>query len=198
MATYIIEQKITPLANQYRVYNAGQGGEKGELIAFVHQKRLAFREEIIFFADESKSGELFRVKAEQVMDYHGKFIVTDAHGQQLGVIQKNFKSSLTRSTWEILGSDDKPVCVIRETSHGLAVARRIWAWVPYISDIPFFLKYHFSLLSPDLQTFYGSYTKTALFFDRYRLDISDETIAKQVPWQTFVAQAILLDALQGR
>jgi uncharacterized protein YxjI len=197
MKRIFVEQKITAFANQYNVYEATPEGNKGALIAFAHQKRLAFKEEVLVYTDESKSQVAFTIKAENVLDYHGKFLVTDGAGQTLGTLRKDFKSSLLRSTWEI-GTQDSIICKVQEASKSLALFRRIWGFIPYLGDVPFLFKYHFDFLSPDLQHRYGRYIKTRLFFDHYQLDVEDEQLLQLTNWQTLVAQAILLDALQGR
>ncbi len=198
MQTFIVEQKITALANQYRVFAGGQNGEKGELVSFAHQKRFAFKEQVEFFADESKSTLAFRVKAEKTLDVHGKFIVTDPPGNRIGAVRKAFKSSLLRSTWEVLDSQDEVQVIIRERSQAMAIFRRIWGLIPYLGDIPFLFKYHFDFIKPSAQEVVGAYYKMTRFRDNYRLEITDDSLAEKVGWQTLVAQAVLLDALQGR
>jgi uncharacterized protein YxjI len=193
----IVEQKITAFANQYIVYETDTTGAKGVVIAFAHQKRLAFKEEVLVYTDETKSQVAFTIKAENVLDYHGRFFVKDSNAQVLGTIRKDFKSSLLRSTWEI-GAGDNVICKVVEASKEIAILRRLWGFVPYIGELPFFLKYHFDFISPQGQQRYGRYTKTKLFYDHYKLDIVDEQLLQLTNWQTLVAQAILLDALQGR
>lgn len=197
MKQYVIEQKITAFVNRYTVYEA-VNGQKTELVAFVEQKRLAFKEEIIFYGDDSKTSEAFRVKAEKVMDIHGKFLITDVHGDRIGAVKKAFRSSLIRSTWEILASDDKVRFIAQEKSLGLALFRRLWAVLPYIGDIPFLFKYHFNFIVPETGAVVASYVKTTRFRDHYLLQVEDESAFEAVGWQTFIAQCVLLDALQGR
>lgn len=198
MTKFIIEQKITPLANQYRVFDTTEGGEKNQLIAFAHQKRFAFKEEVIFYNDETKSQVALSVKAEKALDLHGKFIVKDSSGSRIGAVRKVFKSSLLRSTWEILGPDDSARLIVQERSQGLAIFRRIWELIPYLGDIPFIFKYHFIFNRADSGATVANYTKTTLFRDHYELDVSDTVALNEIGWETFVVQAVLLDALQGR
>ncbi|MCW5713742.1 MAG: hypothetical protein KIT43_04410 [Bauldia sp.] len=68
MATFFIHQKITAFANQYWIFD-GRSGEAGQLLAFAHQKRFAFRERFLFFTDESKAHEAFHIQARQVLDF---------------------------------------------------------------------------------------------------------------------------------
>lgn len=194
---YLIEQKITPLANQYRVFNADRSGNKAELLAFVQQKRFAFKEQVDFYSDEAKSQVIFSVKAEKVMDIHGNFIVTSYEGQQIGAIRKKFGSSLLRSTWEILHNGDIYLTV-QERSVALAIMRRLWSFVPIIGDLPFFFKFHFDFLLGNPPQVVANYNKLTLLRDHYKLEVINDELLRTVGWQTLIAQAILLDALQGR
>jgi hypothetical protein len=198
MTTFIIEQRVTAFANQYRVFSADNSGNKGDLVAFAHQKRLAFKEEILFYTDEKKSQLAFKVKAENVIDFHGKFIVRDTNDAPLGAVRKAFKASLTRSTWEILSTGDEIVSIVQESNPHVAIFRRAWNFIPFLNDIPFIMKYHFDFMSPDLQTTYGKHAKTSLLFDHFNLSYDETSELRNVDWRVLIAQAVLLDALQGR
>jgi len=198
MKAYIVEQKITVLANQYLVYEIDQSGQKSNLVAFAQQKRLAFKEEINFYTDDTKSSIAFSVKAEKVMDIHGRFLVKDKEGKPLGAVKKVFGSSFLRSTWEVFDSKDAVAATVTEKSAGLAIFRRVWGFIPFISELPFFFKYDFVFLKPGTQDVLANYIKTTRFRDHYRLEILNDGLIGQVGWQTLVAQAVMLDALQGR
>lgn len=198
MKIFIIEQKITALANQYRVFDTHSNGSKNALISFAHQKRFAFKEEVQFFKDESKSTLVFKVRAEKIMDIHGKFIINDPQDKPLGAVRKVFKTSLLRSTWEVIDTNDSLQALVQERSMGIAIFRRLWGFIPYLGDVPFFIKYHFDFVDPKTQQVLATYYKTTRFRDHYVLEVTDETLIEKVGWQTMVAQAVLLDALQGR
>ena len=224
--TYFVEQKLAPLANKYYVYEADASGAKAGIIAFAQQKRFALKEQIDFYSDDTKSRVIFSVKAEKMMDIHGAFVVTDETGRSLGSIRKSFKSSLLRSTFEVM-QGGQPYMIVQERSVPIAITRRLWGFVPFLGEIPFFLKFHFDFLearagsnnavltdspvtpptpagsSPADQPgktpkIVASYDKLTLLRDNYKLEIFDSTALETVGWQTFVAQAVMLDALQGR
>lgn len=196
----IVEQKITAFANKYSVYKAHEDGSKGQLIAFAQQKRLAFKEKVQFYTDESKNEVAFSFRAEKVMDIHGKFLVEDPSGQLIGGFQKDFKKSLINSTWHILNSEGTTALTVNESNQAIAVLRRYVGFVPLIGDvldlILAFIKYHFSFRTPAGEEV-GQYKKTTLFVDHYTLSMSDETFATY-DWRTLAAMAVALDALQGR
>ena len=67
--TFVVDQLIRPIANLYRIQANGQP------VAFVRQKKLAIKEDIRFFADESETSELFRIKARAVLEFGGRYDV---------------------------------------------------------------------------------------------------------------------------
>ena len=196
----IVEQKITAFVNKYSVYKANEDGSKGQLVAHAQQKRLAFKEKVQFYTDESKSDVAFSFRAEKVMDIHGKFFVEDPDGKTVGGFRKDFKKSLINSTWHVLDSDGNTALTVNESNQVIAVLRRYVGFVPFVGDvldlILAFIKYHFSFRTPSGEEV-GQYQKTTLFLDHYTLSMSDETYAAY-DWRTLAAMAVALDALQGR
>lgn len=198
MKKLIVEQKITPLVNQYRVYDALETGAKGNLIAFAQQKRLTMKEKVTVYSDETKQTVSFTITAEKVLDVHGSFFVDNAEGQRIGLFKKAFKASLQRSTYVIYDASSTPVITVQERSQAVAIMRRIWDFLPVIGEfIPFFVRYHFDLVNQS-GAVVAQYNKTSRLLDRYELVVTDDSIIDRLGWQTLIAQAIMLDVMQGR
>lgn len=197
----IVEQKITALVNQYRIYSVTDGGEKGDMVAFAQQKRFAFKEKVLFYRDEQKTEEVFGFRAEKTLDVHGRYFVEDADGNLLGIFRKHFKKSLLNSTWEILDKDSQPVITVSESSKVYAVVRRVMAFIPYIGELAeivgALIKYHFVFRDAATGEEVGKYRKTTMFRDHYELAMTDEAYAKQ-DWHVLAAMGVALDALQDR
>lgn len=197
----IVEQKITAFTNQYRVYGANEDGSKASLVAFAQQKRLAFKEKVSFYSDETKQNLVFTLRAEKVMDVHGNYFVEDPSGSRIGAFKKQFKRSLINSTWNILDSNNTPTLVVSESNSVLAVVRRYGGYLPFIGFISelvtAFLRYHFIFKKPESGEVRGTYTKTTLFRDHYSLDMDEDTYAAH-DWRVLAAMAVALDALQSR
>lgn len=196
----IIEQKITAFTNKYAVYAANEAGQKGEMVAFAQQKRLAFKEQVSFYTDESKNQLAFTMRAEKVMDIHGKFFVEDPDGNRIGTFKKDFTQSLVNSTWLILDNNDAVKLTVSESNMFLAVIRRFGGFIPIIGElidiITLFFRYHFTFLSAANQEV-GRYQKTTLFRDHYKLSMTDEAYDSEDE-RTLAAFAVALDALQSR
>jgi uncharacterized protein YxjI len=197
---FIVEQKITAMVNRYAVYSVLEDGSKGAIVAFAQQKRLAFKEKVNFFTDDTKQALAFTLRAEKVMDIHGKFLVEDTNGSSLGYFKKEFKQSLVNSTWSMFDTADALKLTVSESNKTLAIARRFIEFIPIIGDVAAialnFVKYHFSFYTAD-GVEVGTYQKTTLFRDHYILSMNDDAYAAQ-DWRVFVAMSIALDALQQR
>jgi hypothetical protein len=190
---YVIKQRITPMANKYSVL-AGRDGEHG-LVAFVRQKRLKLREEIMFFADESQRQPLFRIKARKVLDLGSRYDVIDERGGLIGVFGKAFVASLARSTWVIYDPRESVELLrIQERSRAIAVLRRLWEIVPWVGDVPFPVRYHFDILGGGGRVV-ASYDKITRFRDHYRLTLHEPP---PVDLRVLFGAAVALDALQSR
>jgi hypothetical protein len=191
---FFIDQLIRPVANLYRISTLGpDGASGGDPVAFVRQKRLALKEDIGFFADESEQEELFRLKARRVIEVGGRYDVVTPEGGRLGVLAKHFGASLLRSTWTIQDSNEQPIALARERSMPVALLRRAIDAVPYGELVP--ILYHFTLTAVGGEV--GSLRRPIGVRDRYilRLDGDPE---RRIDRRVAVALAIALDALQSR
>jgi hypothetical protein len=198
----IVEQKITAFVNRYSVYSANADGSKAELVALAQQKRLAFKEKVQFYTDESKSSLAFTFRAEKVLDVHGRYLVEDPEGNLVGSFKKDFTKSLFNSTWNVLGNDgERPRLTISESSHTLAILRRFLALVPFIGElldmVVAFFRYHFVFTDAASNQPVGRYQKTTLVRDHYLLSMTDEAFARE-DWRVLASIAVALDALQSR
>ena len=191
---FFIDQLIRPVANLYRISTLGpDGASPGEPLAFVRQKRLALREDIRFFADESEEEELFRVKARRVIEVGGRYDVVAPDGARLGVLEKRFGASLLRSTWRILDADEDPVALARERSAPVALLRRAIDFVPYGELVP--ILYHFTITADGREL--GELRRPIGVRDRYVLRLEGD-IERRIDRRVAVALAVALDALQSR
>lgn len=83
---YLVDQLVRPIVNLYRITPLAAGEmPAGSPVAFVRQKKMAIKEDIRFFEDESERVELFRIKARSMFDIGGaRYDVTDAQGAAIG------------------------------------------------------------------------------------------------------------------
>jgi hypothetical protein len=191
---FFVDQLIRPIANLYRISTLGSdGASPGEPLAFVRQKKLAIKEDIRFFADETEAEELFRIKARAVFEVRGRFDVTTPEGERIGLLEKVFGISLLRSTWRIYDANEQQVALAREKSMPIAILRRAIDLVPYGELIP--IVFQFTILMDGRDV--GELRRPIGLRDRYILKLGGDP-GRRIDRRVAVALAIALDALQSR
>ncbi|MCW2814137.1 MAG: hypothetical protein JWN84_1592 [Nocardioides sp.] len=180
---FFVKQKFAMTTNRYEVWAANPDGSFGQLMAVAQQKRLAFKEEVTFYSDESKSRAVFSFKARKKIDLNAGYDVFDENGQQLGFFRKDFGKSLLRSTFHLEGPGYQGVG--QERSQFVAILRRF-------SNIPF-LPIHFDFTSPQGPTLL-QIERQASVRDKYTVTVPEQALDFRVA----AAVAVGLDALMQR
>jgi uncharacterized protein YxjI len=183
-AQLILRQRVRLMVNQYEVHAVAPDGTEAGLLAFAQQKRMAFKEQVTLYTDDTKQTPVLGFKARQVMDLGATYDITDSGGTPIGLFRKNFKESLLRSTWH-LEQPGYGEMIGRETNLAVAVLRR---FVDSLSWLP----YHFEFLICDRPAF--SVVKKWGLRDKYVVTIHDPQLDRRL----ITAMAVALDALQAR
>jgi len=193
---FTIKQKITMMVNRYEIRSVDASGAEGPVIAVAQQKRMAFKEQVMFFADEARTQPVFGFKARQRMDLGGTYDVTDASGTPIGSFRKEFAKSLLRSTWQLTTADGLQATGT-ERNHGIAILRRVWDLIPVVGDIPIPFLFHFDFTAPDGSVILTSERKRSIR-DRYDVELPATANGWRLDWRVGAAMAVALDALQSR
>jgi uncharacterized protein YxjI len=179
-----VRQKITLMQNRYVVHAGLPDGTDGPVVAFAEQKRLALKEQVTLYADESKAQVLAGFKARKVIDLASGYDVVDGTGTPIGSFRKDFRASLLRSTWHV-EQPGLPPAVGQERSQLVAILRR---FVEQLSWLP----YHFDFAINGHPVF--SVQKRWGLRDRYIVDVPDPNLDRRL----VIAMAVAVDALQAR
>jgi hypothetical protein len=189
---FFISQRITLMVNRYEIRAANPDGSEGQLLALAEQRRMKLKEEVDFYADESKTRRVFSFKARQRLDVHAEHDVLDEQGAPLGYFHKEFGASLLRSTWRLSAPGIEAVG--QERSPFVAILRRIWDFLPYIGDVWVPFVFHFDFVDTATgQPVLTSERRWAVR-DRYSVTVPDP----RLDFRVAAAMAVALDALQSR
>jgi uncharacterized protein YxjI len=197
---FVLRQRIKLMINQYEFSLPPADGEgDGEPFCFVEQARMKFKEDIRFFADDSKQLELLRIKARQRFDPRARYDITTPDGAKVGEIQKGFTKSLLRSTYVLYDPAGNEVCQVREKNLITALFRRTVGLVPYIGDFADWLPiaYDFEFVTPD-KTLGLHRRRRWKFHDIYDMDFTPDAEERRLDRRLALATAVGLDALQAR
>ncbi|GIF35975.1 hypothetical protein [Actinoplanes xinjiangensis] len=180
----IVRQRIRLMVNQYEVHAVSPTGDEAGILAFAQQKRLAFKEQVTLYTDDTKQYPVLGFKARQVIDLGATYDVFDANGQPIGLFRKNFAASLLRSSW-IVEQPGYAEIAGQERNPWVAVLRR---FIDYLSWLP----YHFDFTIQGRPAF--SVVRKWGLRDTYQVSIHDQYLDRRL----VVAMAVALDALQSR
>ncbi|MFC6288281.1 hypothetical protein ACFP3Q_09185 [Nocardioides sp. GCM10027113] len=183
LPTFYVVQKFAMTTNRYTLYAANPDGSVGQLMGLAEQKRMAFKEQVTFYSDETKARPVFAFKARQRLDFGAGYDVTDEGGQQIGYFKKDFASSLLRTTFHVEGPGYHGTG--EERSMAVALVRRFL-------DIPF-LPIHFDFTGTDGAPLL-SIERQSSVRDRYTVHVPDQ----RVDFRVAAALAVGLDALLQR
>ena len=189
---FFMRQRITLMVNQYELYAANPDGSEGPLLAFAQQKRMAFKEQVTFYADAAKTRPVFSFKARKRLDLGSGYDVFDETGRPLGYFRKEFGASLLRSTWSMSG----PGLEARGTERNpvIAILRRVWELIPFLGEIWIPFVFHFDFVDRATGQPVMSSERKMSVRDRYTVDLPDQ----RVDFRLAAAMAVALDALQSR
>lgn len=138
LPVFLVKQKLAVTANRYEILAVDPDGGLGHSLALAQQKRTAFKEEVTFYADESRSQPVFSFKARKKLDLGSGYDIYDDQHRQIGFFRKDFGASLMRSTFHLESAGVQATG--QERSKGAAIARRL-------VNVPF-LPVHFDFVTP--------------------------------------------------
>lgn len=195
---FLLRQKWTMVINRYFFSLPDAHGEEGERFAFVEQKRFRFKEDIRFFADETKRTQLMAIKARQRFDPAARYDITGPGGEKIGEVQKAFAQSLLRSTYQLFDAQGNQVCVATERSLGVALFRRLVGFVPYIGNYADWLPIPYHFVFKRGEQVLANHTRRAWKLnDHYTIDCTPDT-GHLLDRRLVLATAVAMDALQAR
>lgn len=180
---FVVKQKLTMMINRYEVSESDEAGNPTRLMALAEQKRMAFKEQVTFFADAGKSRAVFGFKARKKLDLNAGYDITDESGAQIGFFKKDFGASLLRSTFHIEGPGYSGTG--QERSAVVGLLRRF-------ADLDF-VPIHFDFVDAQGTPLFSVERKMS-FGDRYRVTVPDQ----RVDFRVAAAVAVALDALMSR
>jgi uncharacterized protein YxjI len=182
-ARFFVKQRVTMLVNRYEIRSAEADGREGAVLAVAEQKRMALRERVTFFADDSRRTPVFSFRARQALDVAATYDVLDAADRPLGWFQKDFTASLLRSSFR-LGAPGLDAYG-QERNAMVAIVRRF-------VDVP--LPFHFDFTDTATGQPVMSSERQMSLRDRYTVDVPDP----RVDFRLAAAMAVGLDALLQR
>ncbi len=180
-----VRQRLSLTVNRFEIR---AGAKDGPILGVAQQKRLAFKEQVTFFADEARTQPVFSFKARQAIDLGATYDILDAQGGQIGWFQKDFGKSLLRSTFNVGVPSQGLEGSGHERNQVLAILRRV-------SDIGWPI--HFDFAAND-GTPILSIERAWAVRDSYDVHLPAAPNGARLDWRVAAALAVGVDVLMQR
>ena len=120
--------KITTLASDFNITD-----RNGNYVAYVRQKMFRLKEDVIVFSDESRTKELFNIKANQWIDFNASYMMTDLlTGKNFGSLARKGVRSIWKARYDIIDEKDKPIYQINEDNGWIKVFDSFLGEIPIL------------------------------------------------------------------
>lgn len=167
--------KITTLSSDFNITD-----RNGNYVAYVRQKMFKLKEDVIVFNDETKSHELFRIKANQWIDFNASYAITDLQsGKIFGNLSRRGMRSLWKSQYDIADETGATKHQINEDNGWIKVLDGIIGEIPVVGILTgYFLNPSYTVKDNAGKEYFKLKKMPSLFGRRFQLDriidINDE------------------------
>ena len=118
--------KITTLSSDFNITD-----RHGNYVAYVREKMFKLKADVIVFNDDSKSQELFRIKANRWLDFNASYSMTDlSTHKNLGRLARKGMRSNWKSQYDIIAGNEKIKFQINEDNAWIKI------WDSFVGEIP--------------------------------------------------------------
>jgi uncharacterized protein YxjI len=124
-----ITGKLIAIATQLYVREAN-----GNLVYYVKQKLLAFRESVDVFRDEGQRDLALTIRADRLLDFSANYKISDANGVVQGNLRRQGMRSLWRASYEIT-QEGRSIATISETNPWKKVLDELLGSIPVLGVI---------------------------------------------------------------
>ena len=167
--------KITTLASDFNITD-----RNGNYVAYVRQKMFRLKEDVIVFSDESRTKELFNIKANQWIDFNASYMMTDLlTGKKFGRLARKGVRSIWKARYDIIDENDKPIYQINEDNGWIKVFDSFLGEIPILGMLTgYFLNPSYTVKDKAGKEYFRLKKMPSLVGRRFQLerliDIDDE------------------------
>jgi uncharacterized protein YxjI len=185
--TYTLQlaQKLTVIKN---IWHLSRIDGQDTPLGTIQQARMKLKEEVTCTGPDDTS-TWFTIKARSIVELAATYDITDGSGVSLGVMTKDFKSSLGRSTYRVETPSGQ--WTVTETSQAKAIARRV---IGLVADIPWLFRVQFSILDANGNQVGHVNRANFKIKDTYEIRVEDDALDMRVG----AAIGVAVDAFMNR
>lgn len=128
-----------PLTLRFRILALGQTIEgtdaTGAPICFVKQKAFRLKEDVAVFRDPSQSEQIYRMRADRIIDIGARYDITDANAMPVGAVKQRGMRTFWRATYDILDSAGSTIGLIHEENPWTKILDGLIGEIPFVGIV---------------------------------------------------------------
>ena len=101
--------KISTLSSDFNITDVN-----GNYVCYVRQKLFKLKENVVIFADESRTTELYSIKANQWIDFNASYSMVQTNRSSVGTLARKGMRSFWKSTYDVLDNNKQVLFQITE------------------------------------------------------------------------------------
>lgn len=159
--------KMATLASDFNITD-----KNGNYVAYVRQKMFKLKEDVVVFSDETKSTELFRIKADRWLDFNASYSILNlAENKNQGRLARKGMRSIWKSSYDIIDENDKVKYTISEDNAWVKVLDSLVGELPIIGMFTgYFFNPSYSVKDLNGNVLFRLKKMPSLFGRRFQLD----------------------------
>jgi hypothetical protein len=173
----------------------------GADVCYVSQKVLKLKEDIQVFTNESRTEELYRIKADRIIDFNASYAFTDSRtGEALGAVKAKGWRSLWRATYPIVDAAGAVTHTITEDNPWIKMGDALFREIPILGIFSGYV------LNPTYTAHEEGSNKPVIrlrkmpgFFEgRFKLELLDETLSEMEKVRIMLSFLLMVQFMRSR
>ncbi|MGV3540288.1 MAG: hypothetical protein ACO1OQ_10780 [Rufibacter sp.] len=184
--------KVTTLANDFTVSDAS-----GLTVCYVRQKMFKLVEEVNVFNNESRSEQLYTIKANKWIDFSAAYVFTDSNGRDIGRVARKGWASMWKAHYEVYDQNQQQDFTIREGSVWVRVGDALLSEIPLVNLLTgYFFNPSYHVTRPD-GTVVAILKKQKSFFGR-KFTVTQESDLDAAEQERIVLSLVMMILMERR
>ena len=159
--------KISTLSSDFNITD-----RNGNYVAYVRQKMFKLKEDVVIFSDESRSKELFRIKADRWLDFNASYsIMNQFNSASFGRLARRGMRSFWKATYDVLDQNDQSKFQISEDNGWIKFFDNFIGEIPIIGMFTgYFLNPSYSVKDASGKVYFKLKKMPSMIGRRFQLD----------------------------
>jgi hypothetical protein len=173
----------------------------GQEVLFVHQDAFKLKEDIHIYRNQSKSEEIYRIKAESILDFSTRYNFTEANsGKQIGHVKSKGWRSIWKTTYLLFDGAENETHVVEEDNPWVKVLDALFMEIPFVGMFSgYFLHPSYTVQSRVDGQGIMQITKQPAFFEGlYTIDLLDNQASYEEEIRSLLSLLLLIQFMRRR